>query len=280
MIMLGCTPQEECMPQSDWIEVDRDTGGVATVTITNTAKLNTLNRAVMTALIDAVEGLATDAALRVVVLRGAGERAFIGGADITEMAGLDAASARDFIILVHRSCDVFRRLPVPVIARIQGFVLGAGLEVAAACDMRVASSDARFGMPEVRIGIPSVVEAALLPQLIGWGRTRELLLTGEVIDAPTAERWGLVEEVVAAEALDAAVERRVAAILACGPQAVRAQKALITTWESLPLRDAIAQGIDSFAASWNSDEPAQMMGEFLEARRRRKLAASHKQDAT
>lgn len=268
------------MPQSDWIEVDRDTGGVATVTITNTAKLNTLNRAVMTALIDAVEGLATDAALRVVVLRGAGERAFIGGADITEMAGLDAASARDFIILVHRSCDVFRRLPVPVIARIQGFVLGAGLEVAAACDMRVASSDARFGMPEVRIGIPSVVEAALLPQLIGWGRTRELLLTGEVIDAPTAERWGLVEEVVAAEALDAAVERRVAAILACGPQAVRAQKALITTWESLPLRDAIAQGIDSFAASWNSDEPAQMMGEFLEARRRRKLAASHKQDAT
>ena len=268
------------MPQTDWIDVDRDARGVATVTIANAAKLNTLNRTVMTALIAAVEALAADPALRVVVLRGAGERAFIGGADITEMAGLDAASARAFITLVHRTCDVFRRLPVPVIARIQGHVLGAGLEVAAACDMRIASTDAQFGMPEVRIGIPSVVEAALLPQLIGWGRTRALLLTGEVIDATTAERWGLVEDVVPAAALDAAVERRVAAILACGPQAVRAQKALITAWENLPLREAIARGIDSFAASWDSDEPARMMGAFLDAMRRRKLAASQGGNAT
>ena len=201
-------------------------------------------------------------------------RAFIGGADITEMATLDAGSARDFITLVHRSCDVFRRLGVPVIARIQGFVLGAGLEVAAACDMRVAATDARFGMPEVRIGIPSVVEAALLPQLIGWGRTRELLLTGETIDAATAERWGLVEQVVAPDALDAAVERRVAAVLACGPRAISAQKTLIQAWENLPMREAIERGIDSFAASWDSDEPARMMGGFLDAMRRRKLGLS------
>ena len=212
------------MPHQDWIEISRDTRGVARITIANAAKLNTLNRAVMTALIDAVGNLAVDPTLRVVILRGAGARAFIGGADITEMATLDANSARAFITLVHRSCDVFRRLPVPVIARIQGYVLGAGLEVAAACDMRVAASDAIFGMPEVRIGIPSVVEAALLPQLIGWGRTRELLLTGETIDAATAERWGLVEQVVAPEALDDAVERRVAAVLACGPAAVTRAK--------------------------------------------------------
>jgi enoyl-CoA hydratase/carnithine racemase len=257
-----------------------DARGVACVTIANAAKLNTLNRAVMGALIDAVGALATNPALRVVILRGAGTRAFIGGADITEMASLDGASARSFITLVHRSCDVFRRLPVPVIARIQGHVLGAGLEVAASCDMRVAATDARFGMPEVRIGIPSVVEAALLPQLIGWGRTRELLLTGEAIDAATAERWGLVEQVVAPDALDAAVERRVAAILLCGPQAVRAQKALIQAWENLSIRDAIERGIDSFAASWDSDEPARMMGGFLDAMRRRKLAGSDGGDAT
>jgi enoyl-CoA hydratase/carnithine racemase len=165
---------------------------------------------------------------------------------------------------------VFRRLPVPVIARIQGYVLGAGLEVAASCDMRVAASDATFGMPEVRIGIPSVVEAALLPQLIGWGHTRQLLLTGETIDASIAERWGLVEQVVPPEALDAAVEHRVAAILACGPRAISAQKSLIQAWENLPMRDAITHGIDSFAASWDSDEPARMMGEFLDAMRRRK----------
>ena len=263
------------MPKQEWIEISRDARGVACVTIANAAKLNTLNRAVMTALIDAVEALAAEPALRVVILRGAGSRAFIGGADITEMATLDAGSARAFITLVHQSCDVFRRLPVPVIACIQGYVLGAGLEVAAACDMRVAASDATFGMPEVRIGIPSVVEAALLPQLIGWGRTRALLLTGETIDAATAERWGLVEQVVAPEALDAAVERRVAAVLACGPRAISAQKALIHAWENLPMRQAIERGIDSFAAAWDSDEPARMMGGFLDAMRRRKLAASH-----
>ncbi len=263
------------MSGSHWVEVARDARGVATVTIANAAKLNTLNSAVMTALVGAVEALAEDPALRVAVLRGAGTRAFIGGADITEMAGLDAESARDFITLVHRSCDVFRRLPVPVIARIQGHVLGAGLEVAASCDMRVASADSRFGMPEVRIGVPSVVEAALLPRLIGWGHTRELLLTGEAIDAATAERWGLVEAVVAADALDDAVARRVEAILAAGPAAVRAQKALITAWENLPLREAIARGIDCFSESWESAEPSRMMGEFLDAMRRRKLAATN-----
>jgi len=262
------------MSPKKWIEVSRDARGVACITIANAAKLNTLNRAVMTALIDAVEALERDAALRVVILRGAGTRAFIGGADITEMAVLDADSARAFITLVHRSCDVFRRLGVPVIARIQGFVLGAGLEVAAACDMRVAATDATFGMPEVRIGIPSVVEAALLPQLIGWGRTRELLLTGGTIDAATAERWGLVEQVVEPDALDAAVERRVAAVLACGPRAIRAQKALIQAWENLPMREAIERGIDSFTAAWDTDEPARMMGGFLDAMRRRKLGGS------
>ena len=263
------------MPQHDCVEITRDTRGVACVTIANAAKLNTLNSAVMTALIDAVEALAGESTLRAVILRGAGSRAFVGGADITEMVMLNASSAREFITLVHRSCDVFRRLPVPVIARIQGYVLGAGLEVAASCDMRIAASDATFGMPEVRIGIPSVVEAALLPQLIGWGRTRELLLTGNTIDATTAERWGLVEQVVPPDALDAAVERRVAAILACGPRAISAQKSLIQAWENLPMRDAIAHGIDSFAASWDSDEPARMMGGFLDALRRRKLAAPH-----
>ena len=129
-----------------------------------------------------------------------------------------------FITLVHRTCDCLRELPVPVIARVNGYALGAGLEVAAACDLRVASSNAVFGMPEVKVGIPSVVEAALLPGLIGWGRTRELLLFGENIDAATALAWGLVEQVVAPAELDAAVEARLDALLSAGPQAVRLQK--------------------------------------------------------
>jgi enoyl-CoA hydratase/carnithine racemase len=249
---------------------------VATVTITNAAKLNTLNRRVMTALVETVERLARDPELRVVVLRGEGGRAFIGGADITEMATLDAAGARDFITLVHRCCDAFRRLPVPVIARIQGYTLGAGLEVAAACDIRVAADDAVFGMPEVRIGLPSVVEAALLPGLIGWGRTRQLLLTGENIDAQRAHAWGLLEECVPATALDATVDRLVRGILDSGPHAVRLQKALIAEWEALPLEAAIQRGVESFAAAYASDEPQRMMAGFLAQQRRRKLGGDHR----
>jgi len=255
------------------VAVQRDERGVAVVTIDHAVKLNTLNTQLMTGLVDAVEALEREAGLRAVVLRGAGERAFIGGADIDEMATLEPASARAFITWVHRSCDVFRRLPVPVIARIQGYVLGAGLEVAAACDIRVASRDARFGMPEVRLGVPSVVEAALLPQLIGWGRTRQLLLTGDTIDAATAYRWGLVEELAAPGELDATVERLLASILASGPDAVRLQKRLIGEWEALPLRDAVQRGIDVFAESWDADEPRRMMHDFLDQRRRRRLDA-------
>lgn len=244
------------------VQIDQDERGVATVTIANAAKLNTLNSRVMAALVDAVQALSHQPSLRAVILRGEGERAFIGGADITEMAILDSAGARAFITLVHRSCDVFRRVPVPVIARISGYVLGAGLEVAAACDMRVAAEGAMFGMPEVRVGLPSVVEAALLPQLIGWGRTRQLLLTGDMIDARRAEAWGLIEDCVPAGELDEAVERRVASILASGPHAVRLQKTLIAEWERLPLDGAIQRGIDCFASAWRTDEPKRMLNDF------------------
>ena len=252
------------MTARTWVDVQRDVRGVAVLTINNPAKLNTLNTPVMTDLLAAAEALATDRDLRAVVLRGAGERAFIGGADIREMAGLDAGSARTFITMVHRCCNVFRRMPVPVIARIEGWTLGAGLEVAAACDMRVAATGARFGMPEVRVGLPSVVEAALLPGLIGWGRTRRLLLTGETIDAAIALAWGLVEEVVKPDQLDAAVDRMVEAILASGPRAVRLQKVLIDDWQAMAVDAAIQHGIDGFVDAWASDEPRRMLEAFLQ----------------
>jgi enoyl-CoA hydratase/carnithine racemase len=202
---------------------------------------------------------------------GAGERAFTGGADINEMAAIDGPdAARAFIGQVHAACHAVRAAPVPVIARVRGFCFGAGLELAAACDFRVAAPDARFGMPEVRLGIPSVVEAALLPQLIGWGRTRRLLLTGETIDAAAALAWGLVEEVADAAGLDATIEARLADILACGPTAVRQQKALIRAWESLAPDAAIAAGVEAFAEAYRGDEPRRMMTAFLAAQAARK----------
>ena len=203
--------------------------------------------------------------LRALVLRGAGDKAFIGGASIPEMAALDRDTAKDFITLVHKTCEALRRLPVPVIAAIDGFALGAGLEVAVSCDLRVATSRAKFGMPETKVGIPSVVEAALIPHLIGYGRARELLMLGEIIDADTALRWGLVERVVAPDALDAEVENIVTSLLAAGAQAVRAQKALMQQWEKLPVDAAIAAGIDAFVRAFDTDEPKRMLSAFAQA---------------
>ena len=145
-------------------------------------------------------------------------------------------------------------------------LVGAGLELAAACDLRIAADTAQFGMAEVRVGIPSVVEAALLPGLIGWGRTRRLLLLGETIGAAEALDWGLVERVVRAEDLDAAVQDWLGHLGAAGRQALRRQKALIRQWEDLPLGQAVAAGIPAFAASWETEEPRRMLGAFAQRR--------------
>jgi enoyl-CoA hydratase len=247
--------------------VEHDDAIVGHVTVANPGKLNILGRALMSDLIAATADLAATTRLRAVVLRGDGDRAFIGGADISEMAELDATSARVFISQLHEVCDGLRRLPVPVVARIDGYALGAGLEIAAACDLRIASVRAVFGMPEVRVGIPSVIEAALLPTLIGWGRTRRLLLTGESISADEAQLWGLVERVVPAASLDDAVSETVAAILACGGNALRLQKELITYWEDHTVSQNVARGIASFAEAWESDEPRRLMRDFLAAKR-------------
>src|SRR5882724_4681035 len=170
---------------------DQAPGAVATITIDRTEALNALNTAALVVLAETIEGLATNSALRALVLTGAGSKAFSGGADINEMATLaDPSAARAFIKRLHRCCEALRDLPVPTIARINGYAFGGAMEIAAACDVRVAVDTAVFGMPEVRLGIPSVIEAALLPQLIGWGRTRELLLFGENFSAAEALEWG------------------------------------------------------------------------------------------
>jgi enoyl-CoA hydratase/carnithine racemase len=250
---------------------ERPEGGhLLRLTIANEARLNSLDRAHAGDVLAALERARRDPDLRLLVLSGAGGRAFIGGADIGEIAGLDRGSAREFITLVHRCCDGFRRLPVPVIARIEGYALGAGLEIAAACDLRVASTSAVFGMPEVRIGVPSVVEAALLPRLVGPSRARRLVLTAETIDAEKALAWGLVDEVVPADALDAAVERLAAQILAGGPHAIRLQKLLCLDWDELPPDAAIARSIDRFEAAFESDEPQRLAGARLQEMRARR----------
>ena len=240
---------------------------VATVTVDRPAKLNALTGSMMDELATGVGALSAETNLAAVVLTGAGSKAFIGGADITEMAQLDEDAARAYIARLHRCCAALRALPVPVIARIEGYALGAGMEIAAACDLRVASADAVFGMPEVRIGIPSVIEAALLPMLVGWGRAREILLLGQTFPAERAASWGFVERLAPIGTLDAAVDECVEALLAGGPNAVRAQKALIRRWEQLPVEDAIEVGIETFASAFRTEEPRRMMSAFIATKR-------------
>jgi enoyl-CoA hydratase len=250
---------------------EREQGIVAHVTINNARHLNAMNSVLMRAFLDAFAQLAADEHLRAVVLAGAGNKSFIVGADVNEMAHFaGVAQAEAFITLLHQCCEAVRALPVPVIARIHGYAFGAGLEMAAACDVRIASEAASFGMPEVKLGIPSVIEAALLPMLVGWGRAREIMLLGETFTADEALTWGLIERVVPGALLDAAVEAWIGRLLAAKPRAVRLQKRLIRQWEGLPLAAAVQAGIATFAEAYGSDEPVAAMREFLAAQKARK----------
>ncbi len=194
------------------------------------------------------------------------------------------AAARTFIRKIHQACKSIRDCPVPVIGKVNGYTLGAGLEIAAACDFRVASQNALFGMPEVKIGITSVVEAALLPGLIGWVRTKRLLLLGENIGAEEALKLGPVEKVVDKDMLDGAVEEWIAYLEKNSREAIKSQKALIGMREKMGLESAIEAGIGHFGQSfepsaiedgsnnkemserrYKESEPVRIMGEFLRA---------------
>src|SRR3954449_5652222 len=247
--------------------VDRDPRGVVRLTICNAGSLNILGSAVINGIREVLELLATERQIRVLVIAGQSEKGMIGGADIKEMAKLDQASAERFITGLRDLCEAVRAFPAPVIARMPGWCLGGGLEVAAACDVRIAAHDAKFAMPEVRVGIPSVIHAALLPRLIGWGRARWLIMTAATIDAPTALGWGLVDAVAPEGGLDAAVEAALTSILECGPEALRSQKALLRQWEELPLKESVNLSIGVFGQSFLTDEPRRLMQRFLDRKR-------------
>jgi enoyl-CoA hydratase/carnithine racemase len=193
----------------------------------------------------------------------------MAGADLAEMKDLKPKEAHEVHTWVHRACEAIRALPVPVIARINGYCFGAGMELAAACDMRIGVTTAKFGMPEVRFGIPSGMEACLLPQLIGWGKTRELVYTGDHIDAAEAYRCDFLEKLVEPSGLDAGVEQWISSILAAGPRAIRLQKKLVRDWERMTIGEAVQAGIRACTKARETDEPRRMMAAFLERRKKR-----------
>lgn len=196
---------------------------IARITINRPDKLNALNATVIAELGDAVTRIETDAAIGAVILTGAGQKAFVAGADISELAGQTPLDGKARSILGQQ---VFRRLErcgKPVIAAINGFALGGGCELAMACHLRLAAEHAKFGQPEVKLGIgPGYGGTVRLPRLVGKGRALELLLTGGMIDAAEAHRIGLVNRVVPADRLLAEAEVLARAILENGPLALQA----------------------------------------------------------
>ncbi len=240
-----------------------DDTGIATVTIHGEGKLNILGTPAITDLRQAFERLSAHDGLRVVVLRGSGENVFVGGADLKEMRTLTVETAATFIDGLRGACESVRHCPVPVIARISGWTLGAGLELAAACDLRTASDSAKFGMPEIKVGIPSIIHAAMLPRLVGQARAGWLMLTGGSIDAAQALSWGLVDSIVTLDRLDDEIAIAAKRLASYGPSALRQQKRLLREWQACDLDAAIARGVGEFASAFATGEPAHYMAQFL-----------------
>lgn len=245
------------------ITTDHLDNGIAVVTIRRPEKLNALDPAHIAELTETFRGLNGDD-LRTVILTGEG-KAFVGGADIKHMAGLVPDTARAFITSLHHLFTAIRDCPVPVIGAVNGYCLGAGMELAATCDFRIGADTAVYGMPEVKVGVPSVVEAALLPGLIGAGKTSWLVLTGENIDAAKAHAWGFTEDMVRGAKLMDAAMKSAEGIAAAGPHAVRAQKRLVRLWEDAPLEECVAKSVVVFGEAFETDEPATLMAPFAKS---------------
>ena len=232
--------------------------GVARVFLNRPEKANALTSALLSALSTELQAFKGNPALRVVVLAGRG-KAFSGGADVNELASLARDNAAAFVAAIHQVCLSIRALEVPVVASLHGACIGGALEIAAACDLRIAAAGTKFAMPEVRLGIPSVVEAALLPRLMGSGRAAWLVLTGEAIDAAKAAEWGLVEEVCPAERLADRTDRLVQGLVAADRAALAAQKRLVQLWNEAPLEHSIRESLQAFAAAYQGGVPPALL---------------------
>ena len=246
------------------IEVTRE-DGLATVTLSR-PELNLIDRPMINELRDAAEEIGRDDAIRVVVITGRGTRSFTAGVDVREMKDLDAPGAREFITGLHNAIRSFREMDQVVIAGINGYCFGGGCELAMACDIRVAVEGAQIGMPEIQVGIPSVIEAILMPSLIGAGRAREMLLLGDAISAEQAKDIGMVGRVVPEGQLNDTIREMANRLLGYSPTALRLQKRILNRWLRSDLEEAIAYSIDAFSQCFDTDEPREAMAAFLEKR--------------
>lgn len=230
-------------------------GAVSTLTIQRPNALNALNRETLQALAQAIASLHTRAGLGCVIVTGAGDKAFVAGADIAEMSTMSPLEARAFAELGQSTFAALEALPVPVIAAVNGFALGGGCELALACDFIYASTHAKFGQPEVKLGVlPGFGGTARLSRRIGLGAARELIYTGRMLGPEDALRLGLVNAVFPRSELLAKVRETAEQIVAVGPGAVRAAKAVMNAAYHLPLAAAVAAEAEAFERCFGAEQ--------------------------
>jgi enoyl-CoA hydratase len=241
-------------------------GQLAVVTVNRPDALNALNVETMTEIGRAFDALAGDADVRAVILTGAG-KAFVAGADIAELSKMGGMEARDASQLGQRTFLKIENLPKPVVAAINGYALGGGLELAMACDIRIASTKAKLGQPEVKLGVtPGFAGTQRLPRLVGFGRAKELLLVGEPIDAETAQSYGLVNRVVEPDDLMDAAKETARQIAARGPSAVALVKACVNKGAHTDIDTGGSYESEAFGLCFAIGEAPEGMNAFFEKR--------------
>ena len=243
-------------------------GAIGIVTINRPASLNALNGEVYTELYQLFEEIENDAEVWVVILTGSGEKAFVAGSDITEMAPQNSLEINGFVEKARKASDRVYTMTKPVIAAINGFALGGGCELTMCCDLRIASENARFGQPEVNVGvIPGAGGTQRLSRLIGMTRAKELIYTGDMIDASTALNWGLVNKVVPLENLMTEAKALAGKLLTKSGRILSLAKTSITSGASMSLSDALDYEAQCFSLCFATEDQKEGMNAFMEKRK-------------
>jgi enoyl-CoA hydratase len=241
--------------------------GIATITINRPDVLNALNLQVLADLLDAIAKVKADAAVKVVILTGAG-RSFIAGADIAQMSGFCVRDGMKFGDMGHAVLSGLEALDKPVIAAVNGFALGGGTEVSLGCDFVYASTKAKFGQPEVNLGIiPGFGGTQRLARTVGMNKARELIYTGDVIGAEEAKRIGLVAEIYEPEELMAKVREKAQLLMGKGPLAIAAAKRVMNKGVDISLDAALELEKQAFAALFGTGDQKEGMTAFVEKRK-------------
>lgn len=241
--------------------------GIATITFNRPKALNALNNELLAEFGRALDEITLDEAIRTLILTGAGEKAFIAGADITELATFNALQAKAFSQTGHAAINRLMELPIPVIAAVNGYALGGGSEMALACDFIYASTNAMFGLPEISLGlIPGFGGTQRLPRLIGRNRAKEMIFTGKMISADEAERIGLVNRVCRPEVLLEEVQKTARSIATKGKVSLRAAKQAVNAGVDTDLTTGCRIEIDAFALCMASEDAKEGTRAFLEKR--------------